>query len=146
MTHISSALPQPGSSYVSYNLLTLKNSISGHPCTWAVCGQMWTERGKDVWQATPASGGRSRQSFNKCPICSGKCHMCTSGNLGCSPQHSFSLTSAAAPKTETQDLQCSGSTRFTRSFIYHQQAYTILMQDSDCLLFVFLYCPIHIAD
>lgn len=33
--------------------------------------------------------------FIKSPVCSGKCHMCSSGSWLCAPQHSFSLTSAA---------------------------------------------------
>lgn len=126
---------QPAPSYVAYILLTLKSRTPGHPCTWAICGQISTEQGKDFWQATPASGGCGRHSFNKCPICSGQCHTRTSGNLGCSPQHSLSLTPAAVPKVATQDLRCSGPVRFTGSFIYHQQPYTTLWHSSHCLLF-----------
>lgn len=60
--------------------------------------------------------------------------MCTAGSLDCATQHSFSLTSAAVLKEETQDLQCSRSAQFTSSFIYHQ---TILIQ-SRCILYDFL--------
>ena len=68
----------------------------------------------------------------KCPICSGKCHMCSAESLGRTPQHSFSLTSAAVPEVEMEDLQCSGLAWFTSSFIYHQQA-TTLIQPRSCI-------------
>lgn len=64
----------------------------------------------------------------KCPICSGKCHMCSAGSWGHTPQHSFSLTSAAAPEVGTQDLQCWGLARSTGSFIHHRQTYTTMIQ------------------
>lgn len=78
-------------------------------------------------QERKKSGRRSHRthSFNKCPICSGKCHMCSVGSLGCTALHSFSLTSTALPRAETQDLQCSGLARFTSSSIYHHQRRTV---------------------
>lgn len=41
--------------------------------------------------------------------------------LGCAPQHSFSLTSAAVPEVETQNLQCSGLAQFIHLIAAGQQ-------------------------
>lgn len=56
--------------------------------------------------------------------------MCSAVSSGCTPQHSFSLTSAAAPEVETQDLQCIGLAWFSSSFIYHEQAYAAVQPKS----------------
>lgn len=81
--------------------------------------QQWTNVNRAQAAGEWGEEAAADEPFNKCPVCSGKCHMCSSGSLRCAPQHSFSLTSAAAPEVETQDLECSPWARFTASFIHH---------------------------
>lgn len=122
-----------------YSPFEIVVTIPGQTRTWGQytlsCRLSWRIKKYSLQAITASERGKRRGAeaaadshLIKCPICSGKCHMCSAGSWGYTPQHSFSLTSAAAPEVETQDLQCWGLARSTGSFIYHWQTYTTMIQ------------------